>query len=599
MKLSSLISHFVLLAALLCAAALLFSPASAQDCPLCADAADGDLSGIEERCRRSDAGDIVDRYDNAVRKRTALLLAAKEAVDSDGSHHEVAMSLLEGPENCGQANPNLGNRNGRTPFMWAVQNDNVDLAMALLDAADDHTGFTSTMAFVNRVKTNDNRNALDIAFDREEVNIGFLITLISDFDGSFSSHSIMTDAQRTALKNFFDMKSPDSPADGLLLAASEGNDIVVDVLLTLGVDVNYQDDDGKSALHFAADGGYTDVVRVLTRNLSLNVNQRDFSSYGGETALYLATNNDGNYVEIVRLLLDRQDLTLTLHNISQQPSYPVFHFAGFQGTAMVAAFLERDDLDVNVQSYYEIDDVYGDTALHHAIRYGQEEVFLLLMDQPHLDVNISRADVISPLMYAIQVAYYPGEATQSQLDSMLTVLLARPELVIHEYVFSDVIYGRGPDILRPFLTRMSRPPLSEDYKDLFQRGVYTAVDLIFSSSSANYLQNLPVFVENIGPDSPFRTDCDFSVQLDGNDNPTPFFNGWLIPELQMDPPHFQTVQDEFQYCLSSLPPSPGVVGDSAVLGASGSSPVIGGEGITLIPEYDFEYPSHSILEKVR
>lgn len=97
-------------------------------------------------------------------------------------------------------------------------------------------------------------------------------------------------------------------------AAVEGDDLVVQQLLSEGIDVDIKTPDGKTALHLAVEFGNAEVVQTLLQNranVNIQSNGRGSSGrsspmdrrfYGGRTPLHWAA--AGGYEHIIRLLLE-------------------------------------------------------------------------------------------------------------------------------------------------------------------------------------------------------------------------------------------------------------------------------------------------------
>lgn len=85
---------------------------------------------------------------------------------------------------------------------------------------------------------------------------------------------------------------PDFGTSSLHLASSKGHLFAVHVLLSLGSDINAQDEHGRTALHYAAKLGYEDIVCCLL----VNGATVDLTDCSGLRGLHMAAQNGHNSV---------------------------------------------------------------------------------------------------------------------------------------------------------------------------------------------------------------------------------------------------------------------------------------------------------------
>jgi ankyrin repeat protein len=177
---------------------------------------------------------------------------------------------------------------------------------------------------------------------------------------------------------------------------SEENGVsVVQLLLRRGVDVNAQDKDAWTSLHWAAFKGRVEVAQVL---LDHGANAK-LETEEGETALNLASqgeyDSEENGVSVVRLLLGRGvDV-----NAQDKDAWTSLHWAAFKGRVEVAQVL----LDHGANAKLETEE--GETALNLASQgeYDSEEngvsVVRLLLGRG-VDVNAQDKDAWTSLHWA-------------------------------------------------------------------------------------------------------------------------------------------------------------------------------------------------------
>lgn len=101
------------------------------------------------------------------------------------------------------------------------------------------------------------------------------------------------------LVHSFRLKAAEPKKNDLWAAAKKGDAAVVEALLADGVDVNAATEYGVTALHFAADKGHLDVVRVLVEHKA-DVNVKD--SFYGISAIFWAAQR--RRADVMGVLLD-------------------------------------------------------------------------------------------------------------------------------------------------------------------------------------------------------------------------------------------------------------------------------------------------------
>ena len=74
----------------------------------------------------------------------------------------------------------------------------------------------------------------------------------------------------------------------LLIAAQNGRDEIIEDLLLGGADVNFGNNHKNTAIHLAAQNGWTKVMEWLLKAKNINVNAKDLHA---NTALHLAAQN--------------------------------------------------------------------------------------------------------------------------------------------------------------------------------------------------------------------------------------------------------------------------------------------------------------------
>ncbi|ETI34559.1 hypothetical protein, variant 4 [Phytophthora nicotianae P10297] len=202
----------------------------------------------------------------------------------------------------------------------------------------------------------------------------------------------------TLLHQGVDAKSPDggaaialqyalrnSRADVISLLLERGAD-VMSLLLEQGADVGTQDEDGKTALHYAVTSHNTDVMSLLLeRGADLAARYED-----DETILHYAVRNGD--VDVISLLLEKgADVAATDNN----GEIALHYAASFGHTERILLLLDRGS-DVNASDNDQL------TVLHHAVTRCSPEAVLLLLNKG-ADANALTKDGLNPLSHMILV----------------------------------------------------------------------------------------------------------------------------------------------------------------------------------------------------
>jgi ankyrin repeat protein len=181
--------------------------------------------------------------------------------------------------------------------------------------------------------------------------------------------------------------------------------------------INFQDDSGRTALHYAAERQRPDIVHLLLEHPALNVNLADKN---GWTALTGAV--DHGRIETIQLLLAHRDIHISASRVGERGfwesrRYPNLHghitslpgdlrlqlgiktslyLAASEGdTETVKAFLQEPNPELNVQCRED-----RATALHQAAELGYLGVVQALLLHPEIKVNVADRDGWTPLIYA-------------------------------------------------------------------------------------------------------------------------------------------------------------------------------------------------------
>ncbi|GEM_PF-2629812 len=162
-----------------------------------------------------------------------------------------------------------------------------------------------------------------------------------------------------------------------LRAAASGCEAIVSVLLAVpGVDVNYIDDHGYTALLWAVAEDYAAIFSTLLAVPEIDVNHVDGHG-NSSTALLLAAEN--GRVAMVSALLAAPGIDV--NHVDSRGNTALLLAARYGHVAIVAALLAIPGIDVNRTDRYDV------TALQRAAATGRAAIVAALLAAPGINVN--------------------------------------------------------------------------------------------------------------------------------------------------------------------------------------------------------------------
>ena len=167
-------------------------------------------------------------------------------------------------------------------------------------------------------------------------------------------------------------------------AVLDQSEKVISTLLACGVGADTKNAKGRTPLSLAARYGRAGVVRLLLRELAIDVNSMDKTN---STPLLLAATR--GHEEVVRLLLN--DKRVEVDTQDKRNGTPL-HRALFWGQeAVVRLLIEDQRSDINLQN------IGNPTPLHSAAFWGYSPVVRQLLADPRINVNPTNYDDWTPL----------------------------------------------------------------------------------------------------------------------------------------------------------------------------------------------------------
>jgi ankyrin repeat protein len=170
-------------------------------------------------------------------------------------------------------------------------------------------------------------------------------------------------------------------------------------LQTLGLsetdtDVGVRDEEGKTALHFAADSDEWDVVKWLVEERGADIAAKDND---GQTVLHYAASRDK--WDVVKWLVEERGADIAAKDNDGQT---VLHLVATHGELDVVKWLvEEHSADIAAK------DNYGQTVLHLVATHGELDVVKWLVEEHSADIAAKDNDGQTVLHYA---------ATHGELD---------------------------------------------------------------------------------------------------------------------------------------------------------------------------------------
>lgn len=163
-------------------------------------------------------------------------------------------------------------------------------------------------------------------------------------------------------------------------------------LLTEDSTLAYKTDDyDKTPLHYAAEKGLSDIVKLLMEN-GADANQ---PGQKGMNALHVACNN--NQIEIVKLLKEL-NVTLDISAVDEAGNSPL-HYAASNGSLRCTEFLLNNGANINATNSKMA------TPIMMSVLFAQENMVEILMNNKECDINHQDCKGETCLHWAVKCGY--------------------------------------------------------------------------------------------------------------------------------------------------------------------------------------------------
>ncbi|RUS73808.1 hypothetical protein EGW08_018425, partial [Elysia chlorotica] len=182
----------------------------------------------------------------------------------------------------------------------------------------------------------------------------------------------------------------------LMVAASYGRTLLVNLLIAGGASPLLQNADGVTAVHMALESDYKDSEIIVLRMLTAAPCPELYSTF-------IATALRSRKFLVAKYLIDQGVTTVREHTHRRsalEVEIPLLHWwmNRFEGQVFkdVLEFLLSQDLDVNFR-----DATTGDTALHMAVRQHQDAGLVEMFAAKGARVNATNTRGETPLLYSL------------------------------------------------------------------------------------------------------------------------------------------------------------------------------------------------------
>ncbi len=213
-----------------------------------------------------------------------------------------------------------------------------------------------------------------------------LLLLIKVYQASYCQEISPLTRRDTVNVNFFSIQTLASTINNNLIAYSDsGNYSMVKNLLEFDANPKYANEDGVTALMYAADNGYYSIAKLLIE-YGADVNSKPWD---GNSAIFAAVRNNND--SIAELLIKHN---ANVNEKNNQNLTPLHYAAGF-GYPYLTELLITNGARVNEK------DRYGNTPLFAAIYSGALTVTDILIES-NADVNATDNKGNTPIIVAAQ-----------------------------------------------------------------------------------------------------------------------------------------------------------------------------------------------------
>ncbi|ARF02627.1 SWPV1-008 [Shearwaterpox virus] len=215
---------------------------------------------------------------------------------------------------------------------------------------------------------------------------GFNVNSKDEIDNTALHYAVLSN-NNNITQLLVDYKADIKECDGyLLLHAVKANNIdIIKILLNNGINVNYVNDKGYTALHYAVENNKLDIVNLLLGK-GANIEIVNECSFINNIIKFRFT----NYYNMIELMLSYKANVNNIHD-----NYAPLHLAIDEEDEEIIKLLIRYGADINIKNTYN-----DSSPLHHAVKSVNKNILKILLDKG-ADVNSLNRYGCTPIYYAV------------------------------------------------------------------------------------------------------------------------------------------------------------------------------------------------------
>jgi ankyrin repeat protein len=285
---------------------------------------------------------------------------------------------------------------------------------------------------------------------------------------------------------------------------------------TKDIDLNVRDNSNNYLIQFIVLYNKYDFIDMFVeKKCKIDIMDND-----GKTLLYYAIKY--NYYKLVFKLLDINYIGLPLKDLKDKNKYYPLHYAVLYNNEKMLELLISKGCDINVkdgngntplmlsikQKNYKLSNyllslpkinintinIIGETVLHIAVNYEQENIVTLLLENKDIDVNVQDSqNKFTPLMYAVALNNF--NITNMLINHHNINIIIQDSLGSTAYHHA-LIEDTSEDIIKLFDDKMDDAKFIEVNKKMYNMGNINGNTILHLLLEKNIQISLKKYIEN-------------------------------------------------------------------------------------------------------